>query len=288
MSFVGLSSTTLRVMARLLRDHARTGASLSFGVQRIVASWAELREILASEGVEPRELDPSEVQMDLQDPKGRRVHNDTFFRALGFSTVESMDYFPDEGPTHQLDLNHPLPDELRGRYDLVCDGGTTEHCFNVPQVLTNAVQLLAPGGSIVHVTPISGWLTHGFYQFCPSLYFHFYAENGFTDLDARINYRGRTLDPREFMPDVDFLGRKALLIFVARKAEAVEPVRWPIQGEYSSPEVEALVQSFGRDRRAANGAERRSVYSLRNWSSDVGEFLKRYVRLTKRSRLIRK
>ena len=261
---------------------------MSFGVQRIGGGYEELRELLATEGVKPRTLSASEVVLDPQDKHGKRIHQDTFFRLLGFESVESIDYFPDEGPTHQLDLNQPLPDALQGRYDFVCDAGTTEHCFNVPQVLTNTLELLRPGGTVVHVTPITGWLTHGFYQLCPSLFFHFYAENGFTGLNARINYGGRSLDPAEYMPTGDFLGRKALLIFVARKPEEAAELRWPVQGEYSSERIERTVKAFGLDRQVEDAKDPRSVYSPRAWSSDLGAFLKQYLRLSKRSRVLKK
>jgi len=282
---IGLTPNTIRILARLLRDRPRAGGAITYGVQRIGGSYDELRELLAAEDLETRPLEADEIVVDPFAERGERVHQDTFFRMLGYSAVHSIDFVEDEHPTYRLDLNEPIPDELRASYDLVCDGGTTEHCFNVPQVLTNAVELLRPGGTVVHVLPTSGWLVHGFYQFTPRLFCHFYAENGFRDIDARIGYGNRCLDPSEYLPATDLLGHKALLIFAARKTEASSSVRWPIQGEYSSPEIERVVESFGGDRRAQADPGRRSIGSLRAWRKDLSRMSKQYLRLARRGRV---
>jgi SAM-dependent methyltransferase len=286
---MGLNSDTIRIVARLLRDRPTTGRAITFGVQRVGGSYADLAKLLTDEGYPVQPLDSSEIVTDPLDPRRERLHQNTLFRMLGYRTVHSIDIRPDEKPTYQLDLNQPVPAELCGNYDLVCDSGTTEHCFNVPQVLTNVVRLLRPGGTVLQVAPITGWLTHGFYQFCPGLFFHFYAHNGFTDLEARIEYEGRCLDAAEYVPRRDFLGRKALLIFVGRKPaggdpEADAPVRWPIQSQYETEEVERVVKGLGGRRPPSPG--RRSVWSPSAWARDAGAILKQYLRLAWRARLL--
>jgi hypothetical protein len=281
---MGLSADTIQIIARLLREQPVAGRAITLGVQKVGGTYDELIALLDRERYPRRKLDSSEIVVDPLVSGGDRVHQDTLFRMLGFSSVHSIDYFPDEKPTHQLDLNRPVPDEMQGHYDLVCDSGTTEHCFNVPEVLANIVRLLRPGGWVVHASPITGWLMHGFYQICPSLLFHFYAENGFAGLEARVLYDGRCLDPAEYMPHRDFLGNKALLIFVARKTESGADVRWPVQFQYSSPEIERIVKGLGGGQGGASDPGRRSILSPAALTRDVGAFLKQYLRIARRAR----
>jgi len=115
---IGLTPNTIRILARLLRDRPRAGGAITYGVQRIGGSYDELRELLAAEDLETRPLEADEIVVDPFAERGERVHQDTFFRMLGYSAVHSIDFVEDEHPTYRLDLNEPIPDELRASYDL--------------------------------------------------------------------------------------------------------------------------------------------------------------------------
>lgn len=114
----------------------------------------------------------------LPRPVGR-ADDFSFFQALGFDEVESLDVVADEMPTYVADLNRPLPKEWAGRFDCVYDGGTIEHVFNVAQSLKSVVRLLKVGGRAIHVAVMSNYIDHGFYQFSPTLFWDFYTANGF-------------------------------------------------------------------------------------------------------------
>jgi len=55
-----------------------------------------------------------------------------FARELGASKVSAMDVSEYEGADILHDLNVPAPANLHERFDLLIDGGTLEHVFNVP------------------------------------------------------------------------------------------------------------------------------------------------------------
>lgn len=191
---------------------------------------------------------------------GGSVHQDELFGRLGFGSVESIDYYPDENPTHILDLNLPVPADLRGQFDLVYDGGTMEHCFNAPQVMLNAASLVAAGGLVIHHVPMNNWVDHGFYQFSPTLFFDFYGAAGFEDLRMKIHFIARrgerylSYDPRVDLPvpNVAGSGKKLMIFFSARKATAAQPGEpgFPIQGRYRA--------TFGGERTANNAAGRKT------------------------------
>jgi SAM-dependent methyltransferase len=80
-----------------------------------------------------------------------------------------------------LDLNQRigwLTARRLGRFDLIIDPGTIEHCFNVAQAFMNIDQLLAPGGFVYHQTAIA-FPNHGFWSISPTTFFDFYETAGY-------------------------------------------------------------------------------------------------------------
>jgi hypothetical protein len=108
-------------------------------------------------------------------------YSDCFLRAfLGVEELEILDNSAYEGATLIYDLNQPVPESLRGRFDAVIDAGTLEHVFNFPVALANLMKMVKVGGSIFITTAANNLCGHGFYQFSPELFFRtFTAENGF-------------------------------------------------------------------------------------------------------------
>jgi SAM-dependent methyltransferase len=105
---------------------------------------------------------------------------DEFLRFLGAKEAASVDRSDFEGATLLHDLNERFPENVRGHFDMVVDGGTLEHIFNYPAALRNCLEVLRVGGHFATITPASGQMGHGFYQFSPELFFRvFSAENGF-------------------------------------------------------------------------------------------------------------
>lgn len=173
------------------------------------------------------------------------VHARTLFEAFGIAEYLDMDKFDSDRPILLHDLNDPVAGDLHERFGLVFDGGTTEHIFDVKQVMSNIVVMLKPGGCVVHLCSFT--LDHGFYAFSPVMYHDFYAANGFSDFECYLmeldlgdvtkSYRARhrciryeygmslngVLDPR----------KELLIFFVARKTESPSTVQVPTQGAYA-------------------------------------------------------
>jgi SAM-dependent methyltransferase len=242
---MGISRGTIRLLGMALGGARRAGSVVTFGVQKIGATRAEAVAALAASGIEPAHPAAG---------GDGRLHQEELFRMLGYSTVESIDVYDAERPTHVLDLNRPLPPPLLGRFDLVYDGGTTEHCFSVPDVLGNATRLLKTGGRIIHHLPLNNWVDHGFYQFSPTLFFDFYAANGFAEpaLTLHFSRRGRdsyiAYDPQADGNVPYALGGDSQVMgfFTAIKRESVQPPAYPIQGRYR--------RAFGGEHAAPQGA----------------------------------
>jgi hypothetical protein len=90
------------------------------------------------------------------------------------------------------DLSRPLREDYKSKAGVVIDIGTSEHIFNLSQVFANIVELLQPGGIVVHLSPLS-FYNHGFVNFNPIAFREFYEHNGF-----QIGEHGLIVAPFEY------------------------------------------------------------------------------------------
>lgn len=239
--------------------HARrrfTGPVLTLGVQDVYATYDELLEMSQAAGLAIHPVPPdqrrstSSLYLRTHSVQAKSLsHAETLFRLWGMGPYEALDASPVEGPTVVHDLNQPVPSAWHGRYGLIIDGGTVEHIFDIRTALTNVVRMLRVGGSVLHFSPISGWLNHAFYQFSPCLFYDFYAANGFRiqecyTLDLTDGPKG-TKQPipythtasrlRVKLPQVAGRGDPLLnLAFLAEKQTELPELRIPTQGKYQA------------------------------------------------------
>jgi len=94
---------------------------------------------------------------------------------LGFGQMEAMDFSDYEGASILHDLNKPIGAEYEQQFDLIFDGGTLEHVFNVPVALETVFRMLKPGGRFISANGLNGWPGHGIYQFSPELVWTFWG-----------------------------------------------------------------------------------------------------------------
>lgn len=156
----------------------------------------------------------------------------SLFEALGLDT-DVIDIVSARGMERIVDLNEPLPDDLRGRFDLVIDTGTLEHCFNVGVAFRNACEAVTLGGFLVHGSPLN-IINHGFWNFSPTIYPDYFQDNGFAmhvmKGAAGSPARGFTLfDVQPFQrfdppPDAG--------TYVVAERVAVKAPAWPTQRKY--------------------------------------------------------
>lgn len=88
-----------------------------------------------------------------------------FFNPLAVASIDK------QGTPHALkfDLNEPLPIPIDG-FQTIFNHGTAEHIFNIAQVFRTMHERCAVGGLMIHESPFTGWIDHGFYTLQPTLY----------------------------------------------------------------------------------------------------------------------
>jgi len=176
---MGIGISTL---AYLLTEHkARPlhGKALTLGRMDISFTMENLVQGAQAVGVK---LVETPVKLSLSPALAAKgnICDETFFKALGVTSLRALDISPYQDADLIWDLNRTgLPQEWRGAFDLIFDGGTMEHVFNFPNGLANIHELLAVGGRIIHASPANNYLDHGLYQISPGLLYYYYLFNGY-------------------------------------------------------------------------------------------------------------
>ena len=199
-------------------------------------------------------IDASPFDLDIADFK-EEGYAEPFFEKIGFGKVEAMDFSDFEGAQHVHDLNHPVPDDLRGKFDFILDGGTIEHVFNTPAALTNVFDMLKPGGVFASANGMNGWMFHGLYQFNPELVYSFWERSAGCEVlrccAMSTNPRNKPID----LPDAAPLGRRLRRskTFPEGRVYLYYEVRKPEGAKLTGPALQSDYQA--RWDRAGSGAE---------------------------------
>lgn len=225
---------------------------------QIVPAIIELAEKIKSQGtVKPRVLsigypdilkDIKEIPLQGLEPHpdskgisgyhGRNITVPTaesFFNALGCELVVA-DVKKWRGNELIIDLNLPVNTEDVGKFDLVIDPGSTEHCFNVGTVMMNYLNLTNVKGYIIHWNP--HWMpNHGFYNFNPTFFYDWYLENGAAVEHQTCWELEHPSKPEKVIvvPKTERYNYKAenlSLLTIVRKIEDVTSYSWPVQTKY--------------------------------------------------------
>lgn len=115
-----------------------------------------------------------------------------------------------------------------GKYDIIIDPGTIEHCFNIPQAFYNIHSLLNVEGYIYHQSALA-FPNHGFWSISPTAFYDFYGMLGY-DLNKSYAWKGATdeygfepnlvaLEPFKIYSDID--ARVASYIFQKRTDDKI-------------------------------------------------------------------
>ena len=69
---------------------------------------------------------------------------------------------------------------LKSKYDLIIDGGTLEHCFNIKNAIDFLNELLITNGMIFHFSPSNRMIDHGFFQLSPTFFYDLYSQSNYS------------------------------------------------------------------------------------------------------------
>ena len=248
---MAITATTAEFLAEARRDGADFGRTLTIGRQACFAGPLTLGAILRRNGLWPDGESRRAFLRRFGD--GPPWFVDPYLRLLGAREVSALDASAYEGAEIVHDLNRPVPAELEGRFDVVLDGGSLEHVFDVPTALRSYMRMVRPGGRLIVATMANNHCGHGLYQLSPELFFRALSEaSGYRverlhvageELDFSRPLRGVSVlydvsgggrwavaDPQAVRERVLLRGRSgAVLLVEARRVAEVEPLAEPPQ-----------------------------------------------------------
>jgi len=184
------------LMQEGLRDPFR-GKIVTLGKQDVWVTYAEVQTLAQKVGYSLHAVPEIVLSHKPEMWAEGYVSDRTLFSLLGFHEVISLDASLYESADVLFDLNdNEVPAQLKESADLVLDPGTIEHVFHVANSLKNIFHLLKVGGRVIHISPSSNHLDHGFYMFSPTLFADYYTANRF-DVRAlkMIQYRPQPIFP---------------------------------------------------------------------------------------------
>lgn len=223
-------------------------------------------------------------------------YSEPFLRALGAEEIVSFDASDYEGASVVHDFNRPIPEEFKGRFSAVIDGGTLEHVFNYPVAIKNCMEMVRVGGHFLSITPANNHLGHGFYQFSPELFYRIFTpQNGFEIVQMMIYEEALNCDWYE-VADPDAVKERVVLVndepsvllVIAKKvAEADIFSAPPQQSDYSA------VWDSGGTKPGSNGHEAvvgsgASSVAIRGWKYLQRRFSRSFGMLNRRRSHFRK
>lgn len=171
---MGISKAAAHYMLTEAAKEPFRGKVLTFGAQKCMLTESELDSLADKVGYELTPVDDGVPKLD----RNQQLTDVYLLKRLGFSEIVRADFSDFEGAELVLDLNqHDTPGEHIGRYDMLLDGGTVEHVFHLPNAMNHIFRFLKVGGRVIHISPSSNNIDHGFYMFSPSLFWDYYEAN---------------------------------------------------------------------------------------------------------------
>jgi SAM-dependent methyltransferase len=170
---MAIPDTLAARLIETVKENDLSGKFVMLGRQRWVGKRRKRSAALFEQTLEKYMPDVSED--DLTNPDNE--YAETFFEKLGFSSVDSMDYSDFEDASIIQDLSTTeLPKKLERKFDVIYDGGTCEHIFDLPSAYRNIHKMLKPGGVLIGHSPCNNWVNHSFYQINPEMVYGFWEK----------------------------------------------------------------------------------------------------------------
>lgn len=146
----------------------------------------------------------------------------------------------------RLDLNGEV--NLGQRFDVVINHGTAEHIFNIGQVFKTIHDHCDSDGWMIHDSPFTGWIEHGFYCLQPTLFYDLAHANCYEIAKVAIHEsKSRYIRVVESRDDIraECVPNNSMLFVAYRKRFDTE-FRVPWQGYYAGSLSESKAKEWER------------------------------------------
>jgi hypothetical protein len=243
---MGLSRQMARFVVREAKHAPIRGSVLLIGRQTISLTPERFSDLMREENMPVDPAIPVTLDTTTQKGTGKGYISDAyFFKALGADTVTAVDVSDYEGAEIVHNLDTPIPAQLEGKFDFICNGSVLDNMFNPIMGLNNISRMLASAGRVIHFEHASNTVNNAYLQFSPNWFFDYYAVNEFADCKAYIALFYDLSGPWDFYgcihdgmiePKLFRSSKFAMTAIIAERTSDSTWDRHPIQGQYRSPE----------------------------------------------------
>lgn len=175
---MGLPRAAVSLLCHVAANSPFSGRLATLGRQHVYVTADEVVKIAAQHGVSTTPCNAT-LHRDCDLRRQGFLSDDSLFETLGFEDCVRLDASAYENVDELLDLNAlETPPHLTEAFDLILDTGTIEHVFDIRASLSNCLNMARPGGRIIHLTPSSNAVNHGFFSVSPTLFQDFYTASG--------------------------------------------------------------------------------------------------------------
>lgn len=248
---MGLVSGLAEKLLRKKEHYSFKGTLITLGSQSVLLTPLSLKKIAIEENIK---IDSEFLEeMDNLEKNKKFISSNDFFKFCGFDKIKSLDISAYQNADILFDLNNEiLPETLKNSADFIFDGSTTEHIFNVKNVMTNLNKIIKKNGYILHLSPLEGLCNDGFYQFGICFFPELYHANGYKIISHQIfvfDYENKIFDDNIFYKEgknwffsdinegIDFARKHnypAQHLFLAKKSNQETSFKIPYQGRYAN------------------------------------------------------
>lgn len=283
---MAIDHTLLRMFMKMQERYRLSGDLVTIGVQDVMFNHQSGAEFFKEENYKYTPIEES--QRTYRKSKAQTVYEGIFnvknpmhmhdlFKMLGFRNASSLDAFDADSPTILHDMNKPIPDQHKGKYDVVFDVGSMEHVFDIKEFVQNCVEMVKDDGVLIIYDALVGWHNECFYNFQTPFFFDVFKANGFDEISVFLNYfpkyhdfgKGKTTWLRfEYGDRPTFRKRNYCthIFFIARKKKTLPEFVVPMQGYYTE-----YYNDFVKSQAGPEGAKpaEMSHYMLENMPAPI-------------------
>lgn len=262
---MGIPTPLVELLLFESKDEPLGEKALSLGKQTVICHEKQLKQLAERQQFALRDTtytyDKSTVTSQ-QNTDQAYIEDTAFWDAIGVGQLDVMDVSDYEGATIVADLCEPVEASLYGKYDFIYNGSVLDNIFDPVTALVNTSQMLAPGGTVVHIE-MSSHLCFEYISYSPDWFYDYYAVNNFEDCKVYVccfNSTDQLLngpwDVYGFMPSktgevaqIPSLGPcKSAVVTIARKGykstNTRKPIQWSYRPEEQNKEILAARERF--------------------------------------------
>jgi hypothetical protein len=263
---MGISNSNLAMLTAAKRISGSFDNVATLGKQSFWPSKTFLKRVFSM-------TNPKVSSDDILERVG--TDGSAFLRWLGAKAVDEFDASPYEGAKVVHDMNKPIGPEHKGKYNVLFEGGSLEHIFDIRQALQNISDMVAIDGLFLASTCANNLLGHGFYQFSPELFFRYFCPaNGWdstvvflVEHQAEPPVFWQVTDPKALGARIEIQNNEQLYIqVISRKTRHVDAAATPQQSDYVtqwSPENNGARASAGTAMRKPQNVFRKGTRRLK-------------------------